>query len=176
MGYITALYGRMAIEPPLNQPEIEYLIDFARTRHVLRVTGDYTTCDPETEVDTEVFLDMTAPNHPSLWCDWVPTADGTAIVWRDDDNGLDEAHRDTTPQWLQYLINHFLTGTAGTFRCHSASAGFTFNHHCHGLFLADGADFGDIWEITVTDNQVTTRDLIDHDGNLTTSNNRKETP
>src|SRR5262249_30838871 len=40
--------------------------------------------------------------QPGLWCDWAPTADGTAIVW----NGAEKFYRYV--EWLRYLIEHFL--------------------------------------------------------------------
>jgi len=40
--------------------------------------------------------------QPGLWCQWVPKADGTAIVWDDGEKFYSYV------EWLKYLIDHFL--------------------------------------------------------------------
>ena len=40
--------------------------------------------------------------QPGLWCNWVPTADGTGIEW----NGREKFYR--YEAWLFYLITHLL--------------------------------------------------------------------
>ena len=40
--------------------------------------------------------------QPSLWCQWVPSNDGTSIVW---DGGEKFYHY---VEWIEYLIKHFL--------------------------------------------------------------------
>ena len=50
------------------------------------------------------MLDHNHPpaGQPSLWCHWIPTEDGTAIVY----DGGDKFYSYT--DWLEYLIEHFL--------------------------------------------------------------------
>ncbi len=52
----------------------------------------------------ESILDYNKPprGQPGLWCQWVPSADGTAIEW----DGGEKFYEYT--EWLQYLIKHFL--------------------------------------------------------------------
>lgn len=40
--------------------------------------------------------------QPGLWCQWIPTEDGTAIVWDEGEKFYDYI------EWLDYLIRHFL--------------------------------------------------------------------
>jgi hypothetical protein len=50
------------------------------------------------------ILDYNRPPHgqPGLWCQWVPSEDGTAILW----NGMEKFYNYT--KWLEYLVKHFL--------------------------------------------------------------------
>lgn len=52
-------------------------------------------------------IGIVAYNHPpcdqpSLWCQWVPSHDGTAIVW----DGGEKFYEYV--DWIEYLIQHFL--------------------------------------------------------------------
>lgn len=40
--------------------------------------------------------------QPSLWCQWIPNDDGTAIVW----DGGEKFY--SYVEWIEYLIEHFL--------------------------------------------------------------------
>lgn len=40
--------------------------------------------------------------QPGLWCQWVPTCDGSGIVW----DGVEKFY--DYVEWIEYLINHFL--------------------------------------------------------------------
>lgn len=71
--------------------------------------------------------------QPGLWCDWHPTADGTAIVW----NGAEKFYHYV--EWLQYLITHFL-----------APWGYKLN----GEVEWQGESDGDVGTIRVTNNTV----------------------
>lgn len=43
------------------------------------------------------------PNtQPGLWCQWMPSEDGTCILW----SGMEKFYHYT--EWIQYWINHFL--------------------------------------------------------------------
>jgi len=49
-------------------------------------------------------LEYNAPpgSQPGLWCQWVPSEDGTAIEW----NGAEKFYHYT--EWIEYLIDNFL--------------------------------------------------------------------
>jgi hypothetical protein len=51
------------------------------------------------------FLDYNRPpeKQPGLWCQWVPNEHGTAIIWNGGETFFDYV------QWLEYLLEHFLT-------------------------------------------------------------------
>lgn len=71
--------------------------------------------------------------QPSLWCQWVPTEDGTAIEW----NGTEKFY--SYIEWLEYLIEHFL-----------GPWGYSLN----GEVKWKGEDRGDRGTITVRNNAV----------------------
>lgn len=50
------------------------------------------------------ILDYNRPpaGQPELWCQWVPSEDGTSIEW----NGVEKFYEYV--EWLEYLIEHFL--------------------------------------------------------------------
>lgn len=77
MGYSTSFEGKFTFDKPLTSAHMAYLAEFARTRHDERT-------------------------HPSFYCQWVPTEDGTALEW--DGN---EKFREYT-EWLEYLIYHLI--------------------------------------------------------------------
>jgi hypothetical protein len=49
-------------------------------------------------------IDHNSPpeGQPGLWCQWIPTEDGMAIVWDEGEKFYDYV------EWLSYLIEHFL--------------------------------------------------------------------
>lgn len=54
---------------------------------------------------TSDVVDYNCPpsGQPGLWCQWIPTDDGTAIVWDDNEKFYYYI------EWLQYIVEHFLT-------------------------------------------------------------------
>lgn len=155
MGYTTDFEGRIEIEPALNVDEIAYLNKFSETRRMNRENGPY-------------FVDGAGPNgqgngpdevyehnhphssQPGLWCQWVPTDDGTALVWDGGEKFYESA------EWMQYLMDHFV----GFSPAAKSELPFLQGHCCNGTISAQGEDPGDAWLLIVKDNQVLVQDLV----------------
>lgn len=158
MGYTTRFTGRITIEPPLNAHEITYLRKFAETRRMHRERGPYfvdgTGVFGQNRDPDIIDLNRPDPTQPGLWCQWVPTEDGGALVWDEGEKFYDAA------EWMQYLIDHFLRDMAKA-RLHFVASGdsqfakFAFNHVCNGTIEAQGEHPNDRWRLVVTDNVVT---------------------
>lgn len=130
MGYTTTFQGRFELDKRLTPEHAAYLARFADTRRMKRIQvmlndlpdplrvaaglplgreGGYFVAgeaanDPLQEWDDPSVVDDSEPpvGQPSLWCDWVPTADNGGIAW----NGREKFYR--CEAWLFYLIEHFL--------------------------------------------------------------------
>src|SRR6478735_9098142 len=106
MGYTTEFSGQISVEPPLNAEEIAYLKRFAASRRMKRTQGPYHATDDGNfgQDDREGVLDYNEPpsGQPGLWCQWVPTDDGTAIEW----DGGEKFYNSV--EWMRYIIDHFL--------------------------------------------------------------------
>lgn len=95
------------------------------------VDGEYVVAGGAPVVD-----DNTPPaSQPSLWCQWIPTLDCTAIEW----DGGEKFYYYV--EWLSYLIEHFLVPW-----------GYVLN----GTVTWKGEDEGDTGTIVVDNNQITT--------------------
>lgn len=129
MGYTTDFKGRFNLNRPLSEEQAKYLKAFNETRRMKRADYDAANLpDPTREAvclslggeDAPYFTggrgdfgqdqDKSIRNYnrppdgqPGLWCQWTPTADRAGIEW---DGG--EKFYDYT-EWLQYLMDHFLT-------------------------------------------------------------------
>lgn len=152
MGYTTEFSGSVRVEPPLNEAEIEFLNKFSDTRRMNRRKGPYYVdnagmCGQDREPDI-IDYNSPDPSQPGLWCQWVPTEDGTEIEW----NGSEKFY--DSPEWMQYLIDHFLRPG-----CKAASQlpFLQANHTVNGEIDAEGEESGDIWRLVVTDNKVTVK-------------------
>lgn len=162
MGYTTTFKGQVTIEPPLNAAEISYLRAFAATRHMDRAKGPYYVGADDGDVH-----DGNRPpaEQPGLWCQWVPTEDGAAIVW----DGGEKFY--CADEWMRYLIDHFLAPDAEAARRTNRTPiaadnpsmwdldvrfqQFTFNHVLNGRIKAQGEEARDRWDLVVYDNVVT---------------------
>ena len=161
MGYSTYFSGSIAIDRPLREEHKAYLTAFANTRRMQRdaslaadrpdpvreaaglpvgaeggyFVGSTDNWGQERSVDV---LDYNQPpaGQPSLWCQWVPDDDGTAIVHDDGDKFHDYV------EWMRYIIEHFL-----------APWDYTLN----GEIEWYGDDRADIGRIVVSDNVVTVK-------------------
>jgi hypothetical protein len=158
MGYTTDFEGRFDLNKPLTEEHSAFLTKFAETRRMKRdASKTRTRPDPiRKAVGLAVgpegayfvgeggsfgqdsgpdVLDHNSPptGQPGLWCQWVPTADNTGIVW----DGGEKFYNYT--EWLTYLIDHFL-----------APAGYVLN----GEVEWQGEEPDDIGKLVVKDNQV----------------------
>lgn len=159
MGYTTEFTGSVAVDPPLSPSEIDYLRRFAKSRRFARTAGPY-ALDKESGFRGPDVIDYNQPPHgqPSLWCDWEPTSDGTAIEW----NRVEKFH--DADIWMQYLIDTFLKPGASVQaelaqpipgRVYDAAFGaFTFDHVVNGVIDAQGEDPDDTWRLVVRDGRV----------------------
>lgn len=152
MGYTTYFTGQVTVDPPLNQTEIEYLNRFSGSRRMDRENGPY-YAEPGDDFGQSRADDIRSFNEPpegqpSLWCQWVPTLDGTAIEWDEGEKFYSAA------EWMAYIIDHFLKeGAEG--KGAPELEGFTFNHVVNGVIRADGEDYDDHWRLVVEGNKVT---------------------
>lgn len=161
MGYNTEYYGRVEIEPPLNEVERQYLKAFSESRRMQRVGGPYAVepkdshiwNNPNRAYPPEVIEYNYPPEgQPGLWCNWEPTEDGTALEW----NGQEKFY--DGPEWMEYLIEHFLKPDALSkfdeqFQAVSANK-FEYNHKLNGILEAQGEEPGDHWFLVVHNNFV----------------------
>ncbi|WP_194150325.1 hypothetical protein [Prescottella subtropica] len=153
MGYTTTFTGEIHVHPPLNEAERAYLHRFSRSRRVDSPLGPY-AFDGETAGDDS---NRVVGGQPGLWCQWVPSDDGSRLVW----NGLEKFYRSSA--WMRYLIDTFLC--RGALLQHDLTdpkpgwafpdelRQFAFDHTLHGTILASGQD-GATWRIEVRDNEV----------------------
>lgn len=147
MGYSTSFTGRIEIEPPLNQSEIDYLTRFSDTRRMHRVQGPFYIIGDEVGVFN---ANKPPPGQPHLWCDFYPTEDGTALIWNES-----EGTRCATA-WIQYLITRFLMKGAVTqdsTQYFDLFKNFQYNHILNGVLEAQGDWPKDRWKLIVKDNE-----------------------
>ena len=153
MGYTTEFYGQIEITPPLNEQEIKFLTKFSETRRMNRTKGPYYVDgngfagqDHESDI-----VDYNEPpqGQPGLWCQWVPTEDGQYIEW----DGAEKFY--DSEEWMTYLIEHFIGDKPKA----KKELPFLQGHTCNGRILAQGEDMLDRWELFVTNNKVTVKQL-----------------
>lgn len=165
MGYSTDFSGRFQLDKPL-QPKIkQFLQKLGETRRMKRNveeafgiegeffvfgTGDY----GQGQDDNIVEFNQEPSTQPSLWCQWIPNEDGTAIEW--DCNEKFYAYND----WLFYIINKIL-----------APNGYTLN----GVVTWQGEETGDVGKIVVVDNVITIRPWDEEEYVLTAEKTQKYT-
>lgn len=147
MGYTTDFEGSFNITPVLSQKDNEFLTKFSETRRMARNVG------PEYGIEGEFYVDGTGwagqdsdttvinynkppSTQPGLWCQWVPTDDGSELVW----DGGEKFYNYV--EWLQYLIDKIL-----------APRGYTLNGECQWF----GEERDDVGVIIVKNNKVTTK-------------------
>jgi len=111
MGYTTHFWGQVDLRPALDDAERARLRDWSARDH-----RDGST--------------------PSIWCGWVPTEDGDALVW-DQREKFYEAD-----EWMRYLIDRFIAA----------------KHTASGVVFAEaepeGLGYFDVWRIDVLQNSV----------------------
>ncbi|MFE0462336.1 hypothetical protein ACFW1A_24090 [Kitasatospora sp. NPDC058965] len=158
MGYTTTFTGRITVAPPLNPQEIGYLRKFAGTRRMDRDNGPYYVdgtgwAGQGHDADIREFSKPPA-GQPSLWCQWEPTEDGTAIAWNGHENFYGSS------EWMAYLVDHFLKPGAHA-QGRPGFEGFTFDHVLHGVIDAQGEEEWDSWQLTVRDNAVSASEPVE---------------
>lgn len=162
MGYTTTFDGEFNLDKPLTKEHKEFLTKFSETRRVKRdeakaskiqdpvreaaglsvgkegayFTGGKGSFGQEAD-DSVIDYNYPPAGQPSLWCEWIPNEDGTAIVW---DEG-EKFYEYTT--WIKYLIENFLKPW-----------GYTLN----GSVDWDGEESEDTGTILIEDNIVEERD------------------
>lgn len=162
MGYTTEFEGQVTVTPPLNPHEIAYLRQFSESRRMSRTNGPYFIGSgfrgQGVEPDIRDY-NSPPPGQPGLWCEWVPTEDGSAIEW----DGGEKFY--ASEEWMTYLIDTFLKpgaalaselGALVPGRVYpSEFAHFTFDHELNGVIDAQGEAADDRWRLMVTGNEVT---------------------
>ncbi|GAB3970754.1 hypothetical protein V1634_22390 [Plantactinospora veratri] len=162
MGYETRFSGQVHIAPPLNAAELRYLTRFAEVRHMHRTRGPYFVDGgghAGQDIEPDV-LDGSEPptGQPGLWCQWVPSGDGSALGWDEEEKFYD------AERWMAYLIDTFLRPGA-TLAGELAApipgrvypeefAEFTFDHVVDGVIEAEGEEPDDRWRLEVRENVV----------------------
>lgn len=159
MGYSTDFEGYFKLDKPLTDSHKLYLEKFSSTRRMKRDSKIAATFKDKVResvglpigkdgcyyVDAGGFagqdrdssiVDYNEPpdGQPGLWCQWVPTQDGTGIEW----DGGEKFYEYT--KWLQYLIKNFLSPW-----------GYTIN----GKVSWKGENINDKGSIVVEDNSIT---------------------
>ena len=168
MGYTTEFTGKFKLNKPLMPTHAAYLRMFSETRRMARDEDVAAQLpDPFRHVvglpigkeggyfvsgggfagqnrDASI-VDYNEPpdGQPGLWCQWVPTEDGTAIEW----NGTEKFY--DYVEWITYLIEHFL-----------GPWGYVLN----GSVFWRGEDTTDVGTIEIHDNKVTTHVVGPVDG------------
>lgn len=152
MGYTTDFRGGINIEPVLCTEEIEYLLKFADTRRMLRKKGDYfvdgTGVGGQGRDPDIIDYNIPPPEQPSLWCNWIPTVDGSMIEWDENEKFYQSA------EWMWYLIQNFLKPSPIAKLRFPKQFTFLEGHICNGEIDAQGEESDDRWCIVVKNNVV----------------------
>ena len=149
MGYSTDFDGSITISPPLSQEEITYLNKFSNTRRMKRKSGDYNVEGCEDFGDDDIIeFNQSPQEQPGLWCQWVPSDDGSCILWDDGEKFYESA------AWMEYIIAHFIGEDPIAKQVDPTRFGFLQGHTCEGDIFASGEDSDDFWKIEVRDNVV----------------------
>lgn len=113
MGYTTEFQGSFKLNKPLDAETLAYLNKFNQTRRMKR------NLDPKYGVEGEFYVDgegwagqdrdasiveynRPPSTQPSLWCQWRPSEDGTAIEWDEGEKCYNYI------EWIEYIIKNFL--------------------------------------------------------------------
>jgi hypothetical protein len=138
MGYHTEFSGGIAVKPPLNKSEVEFLQKFNQTRHDGPAETTITTKDG----GTVTFKDP--GDLPGIWCQWTASDDGKKIVW-------DEGEKFYSyEEWMVFIIEYFLQPQA---KAASELPFLQANHICNGTIHAEGEE-GEKFRLVVENNKV----------------------
>lgn len=144
MGYTTDFVGQFNINKKLDPETHEFLKKLAETRRMKRNVGPEYGVEGEFYVEGKGYMgqddDSNVIDHnrppstqPGLWLQWVPTEDGTAIVWDEGEKFYNYV------EWVEYLIEKIL-----------APRGYILN----GKVDWRGEEFYDMGCIIIENNQV----------------------
>lgn len=140
MGYHTEFHGQFNLNRPLDKETHEFLTKLASTRRMKRrmdpkygVQGEFyvdaaTEDDPFGQNEDETVIDGNRPprTQPSLWCQWIPNEDGTAIEWDGGEKFYDYI------EWIEYIQKAVLDDKG---------------YHLTGTVYWDGEESGDLGQI-----------------------------
>ena len=160
MGYQTDFDGSIEIVPALNEKENQFIQMFNKTRHMDREKGQYFVDGTFGHGDeSDVRNSNKAPySQPGLWCGWTTNLDAdhddlddvaTEILWDDAEKFYD------SPEWMAYLIEHFL----GAYPLAKSELPFLQGHILNGTISAQGEEPDDMWLLHVVNNVVTVEEL-----------------
>jgi hypothetical protein len=156
MGYCTTFDGKIEINPPLNDREIQYLQQFSETRHYQKKSGSYTihlndgflNIDFKKSDSDLIDFNKLDIDSPSLYCCWEPSEDGQYLQW----NGQEKFY--ASKEWLEYLIQHFLDKNAIA-KKDQENFSFLQSHLLNGIIEAQGEEELDHYYLVVENNNVT---------------------
>lgn len=142
MGYTTVFNGEFGLNKKLDADTFTLLSGLANTRRMQRNIEGYGV-DGEFYIggvgfmgqdDDETVINNNAPprTQPSLWLQWTPNEDGTALIW----DGGEKFY--CSLEWIDYLVYNILK-----------PRGYVVN----GVVNAEG-EAGEQWYIKVEDNKV----------------------
>jgi hypothetical protein len=99
MGYDTNFCGSFELDKPLSKERIAAGLPIGKQGAYFVGGLGFAGQDD----DASIIECNTPPDgQPGLWCQWVPSNDGTAIVW----DGSEKFYGYV--EWIEYLIEHFL--------------------------------------------------------------------
>jgi hypothetical protein len=143
MGYTTDFSGSFNLNKQLTAKVKDYLTKFSETRRMGRniegfgIEGEFHVFGEGElgQAKDKSIIDYNKPprTQPSLWCQWIPSADGMSIEW----DGNEKFYHYT--EWLVYLIHKILKPN-----------GYVLN----GVVAWQGEETGDVGEIIVENNKV----------------------
>ena len=145
MGYTTDFHGEFKLNKKLDDDTRTFLVKLSETRRMKRKLPPEYGTEGEFFVDgkglygqdrDETILNYNNPpsTQPSLWCQWIPNHDGTAIEWDGREKFYDYV------DWIKYLIENILS-----------PRGYTLT----GDVQWRGEDWEDTGTISITENRVT---------------------
>ena len=164
MGYTTDFWGEFTVTPALKPEHLAYLKQFGDTRRMKRdATKAEKMPDPirdaaclpvgpegsffvgatghagQDKDDSIVEYNDPPVGQPGLWCQWIPSEDGTSIAW----DGSEKFY--CYAEWLEYLIENFLD---------------PWGYVLDGEVQWQGEESGDMGKLIVEDNLLQTKHAI----------------
>lgn len=153
MGYTTDFDGEFEVSPTLLPKHKFYLTRFSETRRMKRDVEKLTKITNSNSnhakvglplgVEGEFFVDGSGDsvidgnkppsNQPGLWCQWIPTEDGTVIKWDEGEKFYYYV------EWIEYMIDNFFK---------------PWGYKLNGSISWNGEDSEDLGLIKVTNNVV----------------------